>query len=59
MPLYKCKAQKDCPGHRSGMWQNYKSDSDLSSFFFVCFLGPHSQHMEVPRLGVQSELQQR
>ena len=31
--------------------------------FFVClfvlsfFLGPHQQHMEVPRLGVQSELQ--
>ena len=29
-------------------------------FFFVIFLsflGQHSQHMEVPRLGVQSELQ--
>ena len=26
-------------------------------FLFVCFLGPHSQHMEVPRLGVKSELQ--
>ena len=26
--------------------------------FFV-FLGPHSQHVEVPRLGVQSELQLR
>ena len=26
------------------------------SFFFV-FLGPHPQHMEVPRLGVESELQ--
>ena len=24
-----------------------------------CFLGPHSQHMEVPRLGAESELQQR
>ena len=22
-----------------------------------CFLGPHPKHMEVPRLGVQSELQ--
>ena len=26
-------------------------------FFFFCFLGPHPQHMEVPRLEVQSELQ--
>ena len=25
--------------------------------FFPLFLGPHSQHMEVPRLGVESELQ--
>ena len=25
-------------------------------FSFFGFLGPHSQHMEVPRLGVQSEL---
>ena len=25
--------------------------------FFVLFLGPHLQHMEVPRLGVESELQ--
>ena len=25
--------------------------------FFFCFLGPHSQHMEVLRLGVTSELQ--
>ena len=26
-------------------------------FFFFCFLGPHPPHMEVPRLGVESELQ--
>ena len=26
-------------------------------FLFLCFLGPHLQHMEVPRLGVKSELQ--
>ena len=24
--------------------------------FFVCFLGPHLQPMEVPRLGVELEL---
>ena len=27
------------------------------NFFFFCFLGPHSWHMEVTRLGVESELQ--
>ena len=26
-------------------------------FFFPFFLGPHPWHMEVPRLGVESELQ--
>ena len=26
------------------------------SFFFLSFLGPHPCHMEVPRLGVRSEL---
>ena len=26
-------------------------------FFFFCFLGPHLLHVEVPRLGVKSELQ--
>ena len=26
-------------------------------FFFGLFLGPHPRYMEVPRLGVQSELQ--
>ena len=26
-------------------------------FFFWSFLGPHRPHMEVPRLGVESELQ--
>ena len=26
-------------------------------FFFFCCLGPHLQHMEVPKLGVESELQ--
>ena len=28
----------------------------FSFFFFFCFLGPHPQHMEVPRLGVELEL---
>ena len=29
----------------------------FKSCFFVFYLGPHLQHMEVPRLGVKSELQ--
>ena len=29
----------------------------LSLFFFPQFLGPHPQHMEVPRLGVELEHQ--
>ena len=29
----------------------------LSFFFFFFFLGPHLQYMEVPRLGVELELQ--
>ena len=30
----------------------------MQLYFFVCFyfLGPHLRHMEVPRLGVESEL---
>ena len=31
----------------------------LFFFFFFVFLGPHSWHMEVPRLGLESELQQQ
>ena len=35
-----------------------KSVTDESFFFFFFrFLGPHLRHMEVPRLGVKSELQ--
>ena len=26
-------------------------------YLFICFLGPHPQHVEVLRLGVESELQ--
>ena len=29
----------------------------LFIYLFICFLGPHPWHVEVPRLGVQSELQ--
>ena len=33
------------------------SDSFVLVFFCLCFSVPHSQHMRVPRLGVQWELQ--
>ena len=29
---------------------------NIQFFFFLVFLGPYPQHMEVPRLGVESEL---
>ena len=32
-------------------------NKDCSKLFFFCFLGPHSWHMEVSRLGVELELQ--
>ena len=31
----------------------------FSFFFFFFFLWPHLRHMEVPRLGIKSELQLR
>ena len=31
--------------------------SDLAFYLFFVFVGPHPWHMEVPRLGVESELQ--
>ena len=37
---------------RSGIAELHGS----SVFLFFVFLGPHPQHMEVPRLGIQSEL---
>ena len=37
-------------------WQEKLLKANLIFSFFV-FLGPHLQHMEVPSLGVKSELQ--
>ena len=36
--------------------RNSKEISWITQFFFPCFLEPHSWHMEVPSLGVESEL---
>ena len=38
--------------HFSGLWTSF-----LFLFFSFFFLGPHPQHTEVPRLGVESDLQ--
>ena len=37
--------------------RNYLLPPLFIYLFIYCFLGPHPQHMEVPRLGVESELQ--
>uniref|UniRef100_A0A8D1E639 Protein NLRC5 n=1 Tax=Sus scrofa TaxID=9823 RepID=A0A8D1E639_PIG len=42
-----------------GAWllaEGLAQGSGLSIYLFIAFLGPHLQHMEIPRLGVQSEL---
>ena len=38
---------------------SFSEQTFFYSFFvcFVCFLGPYPRHMEVPRLGVELELQ--
>ena len=36
-----------------------KKSQSSDFFFFFCFLGPHLQHMEVPRLEAELEPQQR
>ena len=46
-----------------GAWEPKESQKKQTScayhyfFFFFCFLGQHPRHVEVPRLGVESELQ--
>ena len=37
--------------------KNYVKRKYFLSFFFLVYLGPHSWYIEVPRLGVESELQ--
>ena len=46
------------PGNR-GCELAYPAFFFVSFFFFFCFLGPKPQCVEVPRLGVESELQLR
>ena len=41
---------------RSLALSNQNLELSLLFFFFFAFLGLHLQHMEVPRLGVESEL---
>ena len=46
------RPHQPCLGLAMGHWAGYSS-----FFFFFCFLGLHPRHMEIPRLGVESELQ--
>ena len=41
-----------------GILKGYRSDTLSFFFFFLFFLRPHLQHVEVPRPGVQLELQE-
>ena len=41
---------------QSHLSMRFRFSSSSSSFFFFCFLGPPPQHMEVSRLGVETEL---
>ena len=50
--MWKFPGQRSNPHHTSD--PNRCCDNTRFFFSFV-FLGPHSQHMEVPRLGVESE----
>ena len=45
--------------YEESFWEGYpfSPNSSYGCFFLFCFLGPHLQHVEVPRLGVKSELQ--
>ena len=40
--------------HTVVMWTS--SRTGISTLFVFCFLEPHPRHMEVPRLGLESEL---
>ena len=51
-----CCAQKRANQTKIGM-NKFRRNSENFPFFFVCPLGPHPRHMEVPRLGLKSELQ--
>ena len=48
----------DRVGHKRdlGLGPGQMVTTNTVLFCFVFFLGPHPQHMEVPRLGVESEL---
>ena len=62
-PLLIISIDSDIPNHvkpRHSIVNILKGMCGLACFFvclFVCFLGLHPWHMEIPRLGVQLELQ--
>ena len=57
------RTRPSCP-HKACGWAGWRPQGIAdrvyflsSSFFFFCFLGPNPRHTEVPRLGLESELQ--
>ena len=55
--FYSCTQAIPSPFHSCQPFCYTQYLPDLFFVFFFSFLGPHLQHMEVPRLGVQWELQ--
>ena len=60
--MYFIVSQKECPATDTILFVMFPLKISLLFIvyfilFFFCFLWPHPQHMEVPRLGVELELQ--
>ena len=53
-PVGQCRLRQNC---FSVLFFGFCFCSLFFVFVFFVFLGPHAWHMDVPRLGVQSELQ--
>ena len=50
--------QEERPAHQLTVIYSRYIKLPIFIYLFVClFLGPHLWHMEIPRLGIQSELQ--
>ena len=58
-PISNWLLDSSCPVGKSNLFspEIYLSNHNFFFFFFLVFLGLYPQHMEVPRLGVELELQ--
>ena len=55
-PVWTLGSYNDLPIRHSRVAEDRRKSCGVFFFFFLAFLGPHPQHKEVPRLGVQSEV---